>query len=57
MTERCLHCGCEIEPPEMQRMAGLPYHTFCAEAEMDYMDRAAQHFAQMQDPIEDMQDE
>ena len=41
---KCLGCGREVDEHDLRPMAGLPYHTACAEQEMDFMDRADAHF-------------
>ena len=45
MRDWCQYCGQKFGPDDaVTLMAGLRYHPECAEADKDYMDRAAQHF-------------
>lgn len=41
----CQYCGATIDADEpVAVMAGLRYHPECAEADKDFMDRAASHY-------------
>lgn len=53
MRDWCQYCGAKFDPDELVAvMAGLRYHPACAEADADYMERAAAHFAQHRVSIE-----